>query len=68
MLHLPGFILVVSSSDTMLVVSTLDIVQDCHTAVSSVLKGLIIVPVGNMGPFLLEDKLFKTAKGLVDYV
>ena len=29
---------------------------------------LIIVPVGTMAPFLLEDKPFKTGKGLVDYV
>ena len=28
--HLPRFIPVVSSSDTLLVVSTLDIVLDCH--------------------------------------
>ena len=34
----------------------------------SVLKGLIIVPVGTMGPFLLENIPFKTAKGLVSYV
>ena len=34
-------------------------------AVLSVLKGLIIVP---MGPFLLEDNPFKTLKGLVNYV
>ena len=37
-------------------------------AVLSVLKGLIIVPVGTMNPFLLEDNPFKTAKGLVNYV
>ena len=47
----------VSFSDILLVVSTL-----------SVLKGLIIVPAGTMGPFLLEDNPFKTAKGLVGYV
>ena len=46
---------VVSSSDTQLVVSNLDIVQDC-------------VPVETMDPFLLEDNSFKAAKGLVDYV
>ena len=37
-------------------------------AAFSVLKGLIIVPVGTMGSFLLEDNPFKAAKGLVDYV
>ena len=36
--------------------------------VLSDLNGLIIVPVGTMDPFLLEDSPFKTAKGLVDYV
>ena len=38
----------VSSCDTLLVVFALDIVQ--FAAVLSVLKGLIIVPVGTMGP------------------
>ena len=66
---LSWFILVVNSSGTLLVVSTLDIVQYLpFAAVLSVLKGLIIVPVGTMGPFLLENNPFKTAKGLVDYV
>ena len=37
-------------------------------AVLSVLKGLIILPVGTMGSFLLEDNPFKTVQGLVDYV
>ena len=37
-------------------------------AVLSVLKGLIIVPMGTMGPFLLADNPFKTLKGLVNYV
>ena len=37
-------------------------------AVLSVLKRLIIVPVGTMGPFLLEDNPLKTVKGIVDYV
>ena len=37
-------------------------------AVLSVLKGLIIVSVGTMGLFLLEDNTFKPVKGLVDYV
>ena len=37
-------------------------------AILSVLKVLIIVPVGTMGSFLLEDNPFKTVKGLVDYV
>ena len=37
-------------------------------AVLSVLRGLIIVPVGAMGPFLLEDNSFEAVKGLVDYV
>ena len=32
------------------------------------MKGLIIVPVGTMGPFLLQVNPFKTAKGLTDYV
>ena len=33
-------------------------------AVLSVLKGLIIVPVGTMDPFLLEDNPFEGAYGL----
>ena len=45
--HLPGFILLVSSSDTLLVVSILDIVYDCHFAI---LMGLLMVSVGAMGP------------------
>ena len=53
------FILVVSSSDSLLVVSTLDILRFLYAAVLSILK---------MGPFLLGDNLFKTVKGLVDYV
>ena len=36
-------------------------------AVLSVLKGLIIVPVGNMSSFLLEVNSFKTVRGLADY-
>ena len=69
--RLPKFILVVSSSDTLLVVSTLDFrhsLRSPFATVLSVLKGLIIVPVGTMGPFLLEDNPFKTVKGFVDYV
>ena len=59
----------VNASDTLLVVFTLNIVHDyLFAAVSSVLKELIIVPVGTMGCFLLEDNPFKTAKGSVDYV
>ena len=34
----------------------------------SVLMGLIIAPVGTIGPFLLKDNHFKTVKELVDYV
>ena len=63
-------ILVVSSTDTLLVVSTLDILDNLRlpsAAVLSVLKELIIVPMENMGPFLLKDNPFKTVKGLVDY-
>ena len=37
-------------------------------AVLSVLKGLIKVSVGTMGPSLFEDNFFNTVKGLVDYV
>ena len=37
-------------------------------AVLSVLKGLILVPVGTMGPCSPKDNPFKTVKGLVDYV
>ena len=36
-------------------------------AVLSFLKGLFIVPVGTMGPFLLENNPLKAVKGLVDY-
>ena len=36
--------------------------------VLSALEGLIVVPVGTMVSFLLEDNHFKTVKGLVDYV
>ena len=43
----------VGSSHTLLVVSALDI---------------RIVPVGTMGPFLLEDNSLKTVKGLVNFV
>ena len=38
------------------------------TAILSVLKGLIIVPVGIICPFSLEDNPFKTMKALMDYV
>ena len=59
----------VSSSDTLLVVPSF---RHCprlpFAAVLSILKGLIIVPVGAMGPFLLEDNSFEAVKGLVDYV
>ena len=51
----------VSSSDTLLVVSTLDIVQDRHLQPKIAtcggflsLEGVNYIPVGTMGPFLLE--------------
>ena len=37
-------------------------------SVLSVLKGLIIVLMAAMGPFLLKDNPFKTVKGLVGNV
>ena len=59
----------VSSSDTLLVVPSF---RHCprlpFAAVLSILKGLIIVPVGAMGPFLLEDSPFKTAEGLLGHI
>ena len=33
---------------------------------SSTLKGLIIVPVGTMGPFLLGDNPVKTENGIAE--
>ena len=49
-------------------VSTLDSLGLPFVPGLSVLKGLIIVPMGTVGPFLLEDNPFKTVKGLEDYV
>ena len=57
----------VRSSDTLLVVS-LHCPRLPFSAVLSVLRGLIIDPVGTTDPFLLEDNPFKTVKRLVDYV
>ena len=37
-------------------------------AVCSVLMKLIKISMGTMGPFLPEDKPFKTIKGLLGYV
>ena len=64
--RLPRFILVVNFSNTFLVVSILDIRLPFSPALS-VSKGLTIVPVGTMDPFLLEDNPFKTVKGLLNY-
>ena len=49
-------------------VSTLDSPRLSFVAVLCILNGLILVPVGTMGPFSPEDNPFKTVKGLVDYV
>ena len=53
------FILVVSSSDTLLVFYFRHCPRLPFSAALSVLKGLIIVPVRTMDPFLLEDNPFK---------
>ena len=61
----PRFILLVSSSDTLFVVSTLrHSLRLPFAAVSSVLSGLIVVPMGNMSPFSLDDNPFKTEGAL----
>ena len=49
--RLPRFIQLGSFSDTLHVVSILDIAYDCHLGGFAVLKELLIVPVGTMGSF-----------------
>ena len=72
----------VSSSGTLLVVSTLNMVWDCHLrpfcqswggggGMEVGGGGEVILEEVNwvtMGLFLLEDNPFNTVKGLVDYV
>ena len=57
--HLPEFILLVSFSGTLLVVSVLGSLWLPFVAAFAVLRGLLMVPLGAMGPFWPGDGTFR---------